>query len=57
MTRKFICSLKHAPDGILDLNNAAETLEVGMSSLNLLVLSQFMEMVTDFSIEKDPAQI
>ncbi|TVU29818.1 hypothetical protein EJB05_21405 [Eragrostis curvula] len=28
LTKKFINLLKHAPDGILDLNNAAETLEV-----------------------------
>jgi transcription factor E2F3 len=28
LTKKFINLLKQAPDGILDLNNAAETLEV-----------------------------
>lgn len=28
LTKKFISLLKQAPDGILDLNNAAETLEV-----------------------------
>jgi transcription factor E2F3 len=28
LTKKFISLLKQAEDGILDLNNAAETLEV-----------------------------
>lgn len=28
LTKKFINLLKHAPDGVLDLNSAAETLEV-----------------------------
>ena len=30
LTKKFINLIKHAEDGILDLNNAAETLEVNL---------------------------
>lgn len=36
LTKKFINLIKHAEDGMLDLNNAAETLEV-----NLFVICVF----------------
>lgn len=33
LTKKFINLIKHAEDGMLDLNNAAETLEVNLFAL------------------------
>ena len=35
LTKKFINLIKHAEDGILDLNKAAETLEVTFSSVSI----------------------
>lgn len=35
LTKKFINLLKHAQDGILDLNKAAETLEVSFGFLQI----------------------
>ena len=41
LTKKFLNLLKGAPGGIVDLNNAAETLEVGVSFLGTLFQSWF----------------
>lgn len=42
LTKKFINLIKHAEDGILDLNKAADTLEV------TIFLSAFMYPVSRF---------
>ena len=44
LTKKFINLLKQAPDGILDLNNAAETLEV-IDSFHFHLSSLFVHLV------------
>jgi transcription factor E2F3 len=44
LTKKFINLLKQAPDGILDLNNAAETLEV-IDCFHFQLSSLFVHLV------------
>jgi hypothetical protein len=46
LTKKFINLLKQAPDGILDLNNAAETLEV-TDCFHFQLSSLFVHLVVD----------
>lgn len=43
LTKKFVNLLKNAEDGIIDLNNAADTLEVRIVILNSLLLNSFIE--------------
>lgn len=53
LTKKFINLIKHAEDGILDLNKAAETLEVvTYPSFHILGYTQLPEQLVLIQVQK-----